>query len=352
MTSKRYLSDKKSKTSQTTISTSPALKDWISRFVNVQQGKHPNDKRYKSVSAFYNFVMESVLNILEKGKTLEDFKRLVDGDVMNFYENLTFKALLPFYESSVELNKYVDKDLDLIFKLALRYRSFVIEKGSFENDNNLINILERFKNFLFSNKITKFFNFEIIDNRIIIEYSAHYPNIHFNYAKIFMALTSVMGLRVRKIFYDKNDNYIKIDTEKTDLYLDKKLRIKERKALLKQNIAFILNDFYILSDKPQHLWIKLSENINTIISFKDIKTGIETINNMIKNIQKHLNRKELQQAILKIFKDFHWIIIVDENNLSFQILLNEENSKEREIMNKIITKYSNMKEIDGILYLE
>ena len=140
MTSKRYLSNKTSKTSQTTISTSPALKDWISRYVNVQHKKNPNDTRFKSVSAFYNFVMEAVLSILEKGKSLEDFKRLVDGEVMSFYDKLTFKAIIPFYESSIELNKYVDDDLNLIFKLALRYRNFVMDKSNIENDENILNL--------------------------------------------------------------------------------------------------------------------------------------------------------------------------------------------------------------------
>jgi hypothetical protein len=348
MTSKRYLSDKKSKISQTTISTSPVLKDWVSRYVNVQHRKYPEDDRFKSISAFYNFVMESTLNILEEGKTLDDFNRFVDGDIKNFYDNITFRAILPLYESSVELNKYVKTDLNLLFKLSLRYRSFCFEKSSIQNDKTL----ERYRNFLLKNKITKLFNFEIIDNRIIIEYAAHYPNIFFVHIKMIIAISSAMGLRVIDILYDKYDNYVKINTEKTDLFLDNKIRIKERKSLLIKNISFILNNFNIIRDKTQHLWIELSENTNTIISFKDVKTGFDYLKNLIQDIQKHVNREELNHLILKIFSNFHWINIIDENNLSFQIVLNEKNGKEREIMNKTISYYSKIKEIDGKSYLE
>jgi len=352
MTSKRYLSDKKSKTAQTTISTSPATKDWVQRYVNVQHKKKPSDPKFASISAFYNFVMESVLTILEKGKTLEDFKRLVDRDVETFYDNITFKAIVPFYESSIELNKYVESDLDLVFKFAMRYRNFAIEKGSIEADKNILNTLERFKNFLLSNNVTKIFNFEIIENRIIIEYSAFYSNIHFNYSKIFIALASAMGLKIRDVFYDKNDNYVKIDTVRTDLFLDPKQRLKERKALLKDNIKFLLNDFNLLNDTSRHLWVNLSDNKNVMISFQDVNQGVDILTNMIQNVQKHVSKKELLSTILKMFEKFHWINIIDIDKLSFQFLKKEDTGKEISIFNKVIKNYSTIKEKEGILSLE
>ena len=59
MTTKRYMSNKK--TSQQTISISPSLKDWIRRYVSVMHKKNPRDRNYKSISAFYYSVMENVL---------------------------------------------------------------------------------------------------------------------------------------------------------------------------------------------------------------------------------------------------------------------------------------------------
>ncbi len=50
MTSKKYLSNKR--TAQQTISTSPAIKDWVKRYVNVNRSKDPNDESFKSISTF------------------------------------------------------------------------------------------------------------------------------------------------------------------------------------------------------------------------------------------------------------------------------------------------------------
>lgn len=68
MTAKKFLSNKK--TEQQTISISPALKEWIKRFVNVKHRESPEDKRFKSISAFYNSVMDEVLKKYEKEKNI------------------------------------------------------------------------------------------------------------------------------------------------------------------------------------------------------------------------------------------------------------------------------------------
>jgi len=54
-TSKKFLSNKK--TAQQSISISPALKDWIQRYVNMNHRESPNDMRFKSVSAFIRFTL-------------------------------------------------------------------------------------------------------------------------------------------------------------------------------------------------------------------------------------------------------------------------------------------------------
>ena len=75
MTTKRYLSNKK--TTQQTISISPSLKDWIRRYVSVMHKKKPEEEYYKSISAFYCYILEKVLKIFQEGKSLDDFDRLV-----------------------------------------------------------------------------------------------------------------------------------------------------------------------------------------------------------------------------------------------------------------------------------
>ena len=60
-TSKKFLSEKK--TSQQTISISPALKDWIERYVSVNRKEYPKDMRFKSISSFYNYTMDKCMEI-------------------------------------------------------------------------------------------------------------------------------------------------------------------------------------------------------------------------------------------------------------------------------------------------
>ena len=161
-----------------------------------------------------------------------------------------------------------------------------------------------------------------------------------------------MGLKIKNVLYDKHDNYLKINSEKTELFQDKKQRIKERKALLRENIPFLLNDLNLLDDKSQHIWIKLCDNKNALISFKDVRTGTEIINKLIQTIKKISTKKETHERILKIFENFHWISVIDKETLAFKFLIEEENSKEMRIMKNIIVNYSRMTEKNGVFYLE
>ena len=59
MTSEKYLSQKK--TTNQTISISPALKEWLQRYVRVEHHKFPEDKRFKSVLAFITHYIKVAL---------------------------------------------------------------------------------------------------------------------------------------------------------------------------------------------------------------------------------------------------------------------------------------------------
>ena len=103
MTSKKYLSNKK--ISQQAISISPALKDWIKRYVNVMAKKNPHDERYKSISSFYCNVMEKVLTIFETKKTLDDLDKIVDREIENLYSNRV-TLFGPFLEASIVMDAF------------------------------------------------------------------------------------------------------------------------------------------------------------------------------------------------------------------------------------------------------
>ncbi len=55
MTAQKYLSQKK--TVCQTFSLSPALKDWVGRYVRVNNKKAPEKEQFKSVSAFISSLL-------------------------------------------------------------------------------------------------------------------------------------------------------------------------------------------------------------------------------------------------------------------------------------------------------
>ena len=59
MTSKKYLSNKK--TAQQTFSLSPALKELIKRFVNVNHRKTPDEDKFQSISRFIATTLEETM---------------------------------------------------------------------------------------------------------------------------------------------------------------------------------------------------------------------------------------------------------------------------------------------------
>ncbi|MFX1310968.1 MAG: hypothetical protein ACFE8C_14820, partial [Promethearchaeota archaeon] len=93
MSSEKPLSKKK--ITQQTISISPALKDRIEQYVIENQKKNPKDRRFKSVSAFYTSVFEKLMDILEQGKTLDDLSAFVDTEIKDFFNKISFNALIP-----------------------------------------------------------------------------------------------------------------------------------------------------------------------------------------------------------------------------------------------------------------
>ena len=72
--------------------------------------KKPKDKRFKSISAFYNFVMEKVMDTFDKGKTLDDLESFVDIGTRDFIDKVSFRGIIPFHELIAKANRY--KKLD------------------------------------------------------------------------------------------------------------------------------------------------------------------------------------------------------------------------------------------------
>ncbi|MHA1293355.1 MAG: hypothetical protein ACTSQJ_11890 [Promethearchaeota archaeon] len=350
MTSKRYFSNKR--TTHQTISISPALKDWILRYVNKMKKKYPNDIKYKSISSFYNYVMEKVLNIFEKGKTLEDFEKIPDNSVEDFYDQITFKAVIPHFESSLELNKFNIADFESTPRLYLRFFDYVILKEKLDKDNAVL-IIERFKNFMVKNRITKDFKLTVVEDKFIVEYCGNYKNLHFDVTKGIAGIFGILGLKITNFFYSEKDIYSRFDLLDTRMVYSRELDIKERKKLYFENMNKIINYFNILKDKDEHFWIKLSRDQSAYINFKDDIKFVKWFKKIEEDIQNFGNREEKLQSLLNFFEKLHWIKIISKNDLSFQILLDSENNKrEINLMKENLSNYCEINKNRGIFYLE
>ncbi len=335
MTTKKYLSNKK--TTQQTISISPALKDWIERYVNVEFKKNPKDKRFQSVSAFYCNVMENVLKIFEKGKSLEDFKNIVDDKVKHFYDNITFRAIISYYEDLVNLNKYQEYRYKNILDMFMMYRNQITNLEELTPEK-LIESVNRFKLFLLDNKITKDINIEYVQNKYIFHYFGLYSNIHYDTSKWFAGLAGVLGLKIKKLTYSKN--YTRFDLEETFLFKNIHPMNKERSALFYENIKEFTNYHKIILDEdPTHLWLKLVDNQNIILSFNDKEKSNVIIEEIMNDIERYSSPSERKQLILKLLHHFNWIKILDLKENSFIFRLNEEHIIEKEIMEKFLDRF-------------
>lgn len=355
MSSKRFLSDKK--TEKQTISISPSLKEWIERYVNVNNRENPEDSRFKSVSAFYNYVMEKSMNIFKRGKTLDDFDRFVDSNMKEFQTEFSFKATIPIYEPALKMNKYIDLDPDNAIRFLFRLRRLAYSLGYNPHDLEEVRIfIDRIRNYFFENKLTKAFNYEIkVDKsgkkaqQFIFEFEGYYKNISFENFKFNIAIFSVFGLKLSNLIYSERENYCRLELNPTYLYFNREMAKKERIDLISENMRCLINYNRIIDDDDHYLWIKMAQDKDISINFKNEKVKRKWIDSVVNSF----NSEDKLLNILKLFKIFHWINIENENELSFKITLSKEKDiNEREFLLDFLSNYAKVSEGQGKLYLE
>ncbi|TFG27586.1 MAG: hypothetical protein EU532_07145 [Promethearchaeota archaeon] len=359
MPSKKYLSNKK--ISHQAISISPALKEWIKRYVNVMHNKFPHDERYKSISAFYCYVMENVLNIFEKGKSLDDFNRVIDGEIDELYEKFGFKAIIPFHELVFKSNRYTEIDIFSMLNFTLTMRKYYMDGADLHNLEAFKLSLERMKTAWFSDKLLKDAKIEFYSKKdskypsAIFEYSAKkgYRNLHFENLKLNAAGFGLLGAKITDFLYSEQDNYARFDLTLTDLFFEKDMALKERKTLIEHNLKFIINYNRILNDKNYYLWMKMAEDNDIIINFINFKARKRWVENIEKDLNEFGTNEKGSLTWLKFFENLHWIRIENEMDLTFQIRLSkEENEEEYDFLLNYLSKYGKIIQENGRFYLE
>jgi hypothetical protein len=359
MTPKKYLSNKK--ISQQAISISPALKDWIKRHVNVMHKKIPHDERYSSISAFYCYVMENVLNILEKGKTLDDFNKVIDSEIEELYERFGFKAIVPFHELVFKMNRYTEIDIFSMLNFILTMRKYYTQSIDLHHLEALKVSLERMKNSWFSDKLLKVVRIEIYNKKdskyptLIFEYSAKkgYKNLHFENCKFNAAIMGLLGAKITDFIYSDKDIYSRYELEITDLFFKKDLALKERKELIDHNMRYLINYDRIIHDKNYYLWMKMAEDNDVIVSFINSRARDKWIENIEKDIREFGAKETFLLSLLKFFEHLNWIRIENEVDLIFQIRLSkEENKEDYDFILNHLSKYATFTQENERFYLE
>jgi hypothetical protein len=357
MTPERQLSKKK--TTQQTISTSPALKARIEEYVNENHKKYPTDNRFKSISAFHNYVMEKTMECFDKGKTLDDFESFSDGVIQDFFDKISWNALIPYYENAVKPNKYTDPTFEKLpyFYLTIRRLYFsIMDPYDIESIRNLYN---RLRYYLLSNKLTKESNLDLFTGKSkndltgIFEYSGIYPNLSFENCKYTAAIFGLLGVKISDCLYSEKDNYCRFDLKATDLFFRKDLVKSERIKLINYNLSQLINYSKIINDNDYYLWMKMAEDKNNIICFNNSKARKEWIDLIEKDIEKFGEKEDYIHYMLQFFERLHWIDIESERELIFQIRLSENKNKEEiQLLKRIFSKLSEISRRDGKFYLK
>jgi hypothetical protein len=358
MVSERELSKKK--TTQQTISISPALKARIEQYVNNNFKKFPKDNRLKSISSFYNYVLEKTMDCFDKGKTLDDFETFVDSEISNFFDKITFKAIIPYYEAALKTNRFTDPTFDKLPLFFLTIRRLYFSIMDPYDIESIKEFFDRLRNWLLTNNLTKDSNLDLFTGKSktdltgIFEFSGFYRNLSFENCKYTAAIFGLLGVNISNCLYSEKENYCRFDLETTELFYQKELVRSERIKLMNNNVYQLINySRIILDDEDYFLWMKMANDENNFISFNNPLTRKEWIDLIGKEIEEFSEKEEFNLHVLRFFEKLHWVDIESEEELIFRIRLSKsKHPDEHQFLMNTLSKKSKVLQNNGKYYLE
>ncbi|TFG19984.1 MAG: hypothetical protein EU533_06390 [Promethearchaeota archaeon] len=341
MSPKKYLSEKK--TSVMSITISPALKEWVTTYVKRKQRELPEDDAFKSISAFVCGTLEKTLKMFESGKTFDDFEKVMDKRIEDIFGRLSGNLFLPIIEPGSILNAYVPLKFSKLSGLYMQMLKFYLNELDPKNIHNMENLFQRIKaRYIFSG-LTSDMRLELLkgENKGVIEHiGGPYKYLHYLNLKFLVSMFGLLGAKLLSIDYIKDQNYCKMEYLITDIFYNKNASKKERIQLLEENSKFFTNFERIIQDEPVHTWIPLSNDTTTFVAFKELKdfnSCIEKVENDFKQFGENI---DFFLHILKFFENIHWIRIINEEDLTFEIDLPKERfSDQIEYLLSYLSKY-------------
>ncbi|MCK4779320.1 MAG: hypothetical protein KAT57_03995 [Candidatus Lokiarchaeota archaeon] len=357
MPSQKPLSKKK--ITQQTISITPELKDRIENYVIENQKKNPKDKRFKSVSAFYNYVLKKTMNCFDKGKNLDDFENYVDSEFKNFFDRISFKAVIPYYEEAIRPYRYSNPTFEKIPSFFLTIRRFYMKMMESRDILSIQNTINRIKNYLVSNNLTKEFKIDLFTGKSrtdlsgVFEYAGIYKNLCLEFCKYTASFFGILGIKITNVVCSEKDIYYRFDLKATDLFFRDDLAKSERIKLMDYNISYFINYSKTINDKDYYLWMKIAEDKNAVICFNNEETQNKWINLIENEITKFSDKDDSTLQMLKFFEKLHWIEIESEKDLSFRIRLSKSKyTYEREFLLENLSRKSKISHENEKFYLK
>ncbi len=349
----RRLSKKKVRKS---ITLPEYLDEWINRYLKhmrkQQLEKNENIKKeLRSYSSFVANILEQVMHLFLKGKSLEDLELATDRKTKDFYEKITFRALTIYYEFIVRINKYRKFDLKSMLNVFMMYQNFFTNGGKSISEDEAIIALERLKNFMINNNTTKDVTIERSGNKYIFQYFGIYPNMHYDFSKWIAGILGFLGVKIERITH--SNNYTRMDFVVTDIFRVNEANLGNRKELFEYNTEFFTNFNRILEDEDDlQLWIRINQSKLPIISFKNIEDGLLLIREIVNNLNKWSSPREFKFRLLDLFKKLRWINQINKTKLSFQLLI-EKHTTEYNIIKTVLSELKiNFEDSGNTLFLK
>jgi hypothetical protein len=187
----------------------------------------------------------------------------------------------------------------------------------------------------------------------MVEYSGNYKFLHINNVKFAVALLGLGGLKITDFHYSGENKYVRIKFTTDELFFNKEEKIEARTELAKKNKDYVINLFRVIQHGIPHLWLRLSDNHHTLISFRNREDFDECLTKVESDLKKYGSKEDFNLMLLKFFEQIHWVRIIDEMELSFQFLISENQHKnEREMLLSYLLQYFRVVEKAQIYYLQ
>ena len=161
-----------------------------------------------------------------------------------------------------------------------------------------------------------------------------------------------LGLKITDLDYSEKDLYFRIKFEPTDLFFNDDLARKERIVLLKYNVDHVINYWRVINDKNHYLWMRMAEDKNLMINFKNEKARNKWIKTIEDDITKFGPIEDFKLNLLYYFERLNWIVIESEDDLKFQITLPEEFRMERQFLQDYLSKHAKISGENDVFFLE